>query len=107
MATTYSEDGGSKNAGGLYSNVTSQTNFVEPFLTWCMDASRKVGDTGIVKTDYGYHIMYLSATQPVWQYYAEVAFLSEYTTSTMKQGNEKYPIETTLENAKLAEMSFD
>ena len=106
MANTYSEDGGSKASGGLYTNVTSQTNFVEPFLNWCMDGSRKVGDTGIVKTDYGYHIMYLSSTRPAWQYYAEVAFLSEFTTGTMEQGREKYPMETTLENIKLAEISF-
>jgi hypothetical protein len=39
---------------------------VPEFLNWCMDANRKVGDSGLVKTTYGYHIMYFSASQPIW-----------------------------------------
>ena len=31
---------------------------VEAFQDWSLDESRKTGDTGIVETDYGYHIMY-------------------------------------------------
>ena len=31
---------------------------VDPFENWCYDASRKAGDTGIVESDYGYHVMY-------------------------------------------------
>ena len=31
---------------------------VKPFQDWSLDESRQTGDTGIVKTDYGYHIMY-------------------------------------------------
>ena len=31
---------------------------VPTFNDWVFDESRKPGDTGIVKTDYGYHIMY-------------------------------------------------
>ena len=33
---------------------------VEPFETWCFDESHKVGDTGIVESTYGYHVMYFS-----------------------------------------------
>ena len=29
-----------------------------PFEDWCYDSSRKTGDTGIVETTYGYHVMY-------------------------------------------------
>ena len=31
---------------------------VTAFNDWCFDDSRKAGDTGIVETEYGYHIMY-------------------------------------------------
>jgi len=31
---------------------------VVPFQDWCFDAARKTGDTGIVETQYGYHVMY-------------------------------------------------
>ena len=35
---------------------------VTEFNDWCFDASRTAGDTGIVETTYGYHVMYFSGT---------------------------------------------
>ena len=35
---------------------------VAAFNDWCFDASRKPGDTDIVETNYGYHVMYFSST---------------------------------------------
>ena len=31
---------------------------VTNFNDWCFDESRKTGDTGIVESTYGYHVMY-------------------------------------------------
>ena len=31
---------------------------VESFDKWCFDSSRKPGDTGMVETEYGYHVIY-------------------------------------------------
>ena len=31
---------------------------VDSFENWCYDAARKAGDTGIVESEYGYHVMY-------------------------------------------------
>ena len=45
--------------GGLYENITPGS-MVEAFDAWCYDEARQVGDTGIVETEYGYHIMYFS-----------------------------------------------
>ena len=60
LAKEKSQDPGSKDNGGLYEGVNAETQFVEPFLTWTLDPQRKAGDTGIVETDYGYHIMFYS-----------------------------------------------
>ncbi len=57
LATEMTMDPGSAQTGGLYEAVTPGS-MVAPFDEWCFDASRQVGDHGIVKTDYGYHIMY-------------------------------------------------
>lgn len=59
LAKENSQDTGSNSNGGLYENV-SQGDMVTAFNDWCFDSSRKTGDTGIVETDYGYHIMYFS-----------------------------------------------
>lgn len=57
LATANTEDTGSKENGGLYENV-GVGDMVEQFNDWCFDAARKPGDTGIVETKFGYHIMY-------------------------------------------------
>lgn len=56
-ATDLSEDTGSASTGGLYENVVPG-QMVAEFDSWIFDAARKTGDTEIVKTDYGYHVMY-------------------------------------------------
>ena len=59
LATEYNaqSDPNSAASGGLYKDVY-QGEMVPTFNDWVFDESRKPGDTGIVKTDYGYHIMY-------------------------------------------------
>ena len=57
LAKANSEDPGSVENGGLYEDVYPG-QMVETFNDWCFDAARKPGDTGVVKTDYGFHIMY-------------------------------------------------
>ena len=57
---------GSKYDGGLYTRVTKGWA-VEEFNDWCFDASRKAGDTGIVDTTYGSHVMYfVDYDLPAW-----------------------------------------
>ena len=57
---------GSKYDGGLYTRVTKGWA-VEEFNDWCFDASRKDGDTGIVDTTYGSHVMYFVGYDlPAW-----------------------------------------
>ena len=68
LATENSTDGGSASNGGLYASVVPG-QMVEEFENWCFDPARKTGDTGIVQTSYGYHIMYFvgADAQPYWQ----------------------------------------
>ena len=52
--------------GGIYTGVY-QGRMVETFNDWIFDSARKPGDSGIVKTDYGYHLMYyVGENEPVW-----------------------------------------
>ncbi len=57
LANEYSKDGGSNTNGGLYEDVLPG-QMVTAFNDWCFDETRASGDTGIVQSDYGYHIMY-------------------------------------------------
>ncbi len=61
LTNKYTEDvdsTGKPNGGGLYENVADDGQYVEPFAKWAVDSSRKPGDTGIVQTEYGFHVMY-------------------------------------------------
>lgn len=57
LATDYTDDPGSAENGGLYEDFATDA-MVEAFSDWCFDPERAPGDSGIVKTSYGYHIMY-------------------------------------------------
>ena len=57
LAKEKSTDPGSKDEGGLYDAV-QPGQMVDTFDAWCFDKARKTGDTDIVKTSYGYHLMY-------------------------------------------------
>lgn len=54
---------GKPNNGGLYEGVTASSSYVESFLNWSIDEKRKAGDTGIIETEFGYHIMYYVKSQ--------------------------------------------
>ncbi len=58
LVTENSADTASTETGGLYENIRISDNYVAPFIDWSFDDSRKAGDSGIIETDYGYHIMY-------------------------------------------------
>ena len=57
LAKETSEDSGSVANGGLYEDVYPG-QMVTNFNDWCFAEGRKAGDTGIVESDYGYHVMY-------------------------------------------------
>ena len=57
----HTDDPGSKETGGLYENIHGKTPFVEAFLNWSISPDRLPGDTAIVETEYGYHIMFFSS----------------------------------------------
>ncbi len=58
LANAHSEDqNGKVTNGGLYTDV-ELGDMVQPFEDWIFDSARTPGETGLVKTPYGYHVMY-------------------------------------------------
>ena len=92
LARMYSEDPGSNTNGGLYEKVyTGQ--MVDTFNDWCFDPSRKVGDTGLVETSYGVHVMYFAGTSdPLWKDSARNALQSDGIDSWYDEQEQKYPV---------------
>ena len=57
LVKKYSEDS-SATTGGLFENVTPVSNYVDNFLNWSINETRQAGDTEVIETEYGYHVMY-------------------------------------------------
>ncbi len=64
LAKTYSKDGNAS-SGGIYTDV-QKNSMVGEFDAWIFDESRETGDTGLVKTQYGYHVMYFIRSDREW-----------------------------------------
>jgi peptidyl-prolyl cis-trans isomerase D len=65
MVTKYSEDGGSKDKGGVYPNLQRNGQMVKEFEDAAF--TQKPGDLGLVKTSYGYHIVQVMSREPAHQ----------------------------------------
>lgn len=106
LVPVYTEDPGSASTGGLYENINPTSSYVENFLAWSVDMARQPGDTGIVQTEYGYHIMYFVSGSPYWKTAAETQLLSERITKMIEQIKEKYPMKVTYKKIALADLEL-
>ena len=90
MADANSDDGA---VGGLYQDVL-KGQMVTAFEDWCFDENRKVGDYGIVKTPYGYHIMYFSAVSEdsYWVMNAKASIQQEAYAEIFEEFSSNYKI---------------
>lgn len=92
FAAEYTEDPGSMSTGGLYSGIRVG-QMVAPFEDWCFDASRQYGDTGLVKTDYGYHIMFFVASHEIWIDNVRDTIIYERSLAMVNEAAEKWPVD--------------
>ncbi len=106
MATEYSEDPGSNTNGGLYENV-QPGKMVEAFNDWCFDTARKAGDTGIVESSFGYHIMYFvqGSEEVYWKAYVKELILEEKTQAMTDTVMDAHPYKVNYQAIYLAEMN--
>ena len=89
LAEEYSEDTESTSAGssGLYGGGYEGTHLgemVSEFENWAVDPARKYGDVDIVKSEYGYHIMYFIYAGPEYYYNAQTDLVSERNNEEIK-----------------------
>lgn len=93
LATQYTADTGSSSTGGLYENVVTG-QMVNSFSSWCFDSARTAGDTAIVRSDYGYHIMYFVGAndQTVWQYSSQQELASTDGTAAIEKLEDAYTV---------------
>lgn len=91
-ALKYTGDAGSTYIGGLYNNITKGTMVTE-IDEWLFDSARKQGDMEVVKTDYGYHIVYFAGEgMPVWKASVDNTLKENKYNEEIKALKEKFPV---------------
>lgn len=91
---------GSATSGGLYTDVY-KGQMVKNFEDWCFDESRKPGDSGLVRTEYGYHIMYFVAAEEGWRRYGPEAYIADACNTLIEEAKETYPMEVNFKKISL------
>ncbi len=93
LAKTNSADSNASE-GGFY--AVNKGQMVSEFEDWCFAANRKAGDSGIVKTDYGYHIMYYSGEGELyWKSLATTGLKNDTYTKMVSDQKGSYEISKT------------
>lgn len=91
-AMEYTEDPGSMTTGGLYTDIYVG-QMVAPFEDWCFDENRKYGDTGLVQTSYGYHIMYFVESREIWVTNISDSIIYERSLAIVDEAAAKWPMD--------------
>lgn len=105
LAQEQSEDPGSVGKGGLYQYV-DKGDMVQAFDEWCFQKERQPGDTGLVRTPIGYHVMFFEGSTPKWYVYGENSLKSEMSNDFLKQNTEKYAADVNYKVIVLGEVEF-
>lgn len=108
LAKENTTDTGSQDNGGLYENVIPG-QMVNPFSAWCFETGRKAGDTAIVRSAYGYHIMYYVGItgEKVWEYNAKQALASADGASQSEKLEEEYTLKVNWFGSRYFEKDVD
>ena len=105
LANAYSEDGGSNQNGGLYTDVYVG-QMVEPFEDWCFDATRTHGETGMVKTTYGYHVMFFVESKEAWYETAWNDLLADRADQLVEGAMTEFPMQVDYSAIELGSVDF-
>lgn len=91
---------GSAATGGIYTDVY-KGQMVKNFEDWCFDESRKAGDSGLVRTEFGYHIMYFVGAEEGWLRYGPEAYMTDACNKLIDAAMEAHPLEVNYKNIAL------
>ena len=105
LAKEYTADGNG-DKGGLYTDVYAG-QMVKTFNDWCFDEGRQVGDTGIVTTRFGYHIMYFSGRgEEVWLTQTQQAYFAQQQEALVDQIVGQYELTVFYDKIELAKVDL-
>ena len=73
------------------------------FKNWAIDFTRQPGDTEIVQTTYGYHIMYFVSGENYFEYVVGEQLVAQRIQDELTKVQEAYPMEVNYKKILLCE----
>lgn len=102
LARKYTMDPGTKVNGGRYQGIRKgqMTTVIDD---WCFDPVRQTGDTVILRSDYGVHILYFSGSRTIAREEAEQDYYRQQQNALITEAKKAYPMEVTYSAISLQE----
>ena len=91
LAYQVSADTATNKSGGLYYNLY-QGQLTGELNDWCFDPARNPGDTAVVQSNAGYHVVYFQRSTDRWYAEAEKDLISQMLCDTLAGALETYPM---------------
>ena len=101
-ARKFSKDPGTQVNGGLYQGIR-KNQMTGVLDAWCFDPARQAGDTAILRSDYGVHILYFSGSRTLGREESEAAYVRQQQNALIAQAKEAYPAQITYSAIALQE----
>ena len=92
LANQNSDDAGSSINGGAYRRL-EKGQLRSELDSWCFDPSRQAGDSTIIRTEEGCHILYISKITEIWYAEAEAALNAALYSGLIETARQKYPMQ--------------
>lgn len=92
MANKNSQDTGTALDGGAYHQLR-QGQLIPELDSWCFDPERQPGDTTIIRTEYGCHILYFTGSTDIWYAQAEQDLKSQMQNEILSGARENHPMD--------------
>lgn len=102
LAVKHSRDGGTALDGGAYHQIR-KGQLIETLDSWCFAEDRESGDTAVIRSDYGVHILYYCGARFLSQIQAENAAREGKQADILGVARGVYPMEVSYSDIVLSE----
>lgn len=106
LAKLHSDDTTTKNKGGLYTDVV-KNDLMKQIDAWCFDTTRKTGDYTLLKTDYGYHLIYFVEAEEIWHAKSRTALQTQMGQKMVNEALKDFVLDVDYKQIVLGEVSLN
>ena len=102
IAHNNTRDTGTMVNGGRYQGIR-KGQMLQVIDQWCFDPARQAGDTGILRSEYGVHILYFSGSRSLAREAAEQEYYRQQQNQRIEEAKKAFPMEVAYQVIQLQE----